>query len=99
MSSLPIIESCVDCGACCMLTPVPPFQDGESIARDVPDELMKLINDRVAADQHLDPLPCVWFDSSLRQCRHYNLRPEACRKFETGSDLCRLSRWDMQIPD
>ncbi|MEQ9406477.1 MAG: YkgJ family cysteine cluster protein [Fuerstiella sp.] len=97
MTSLPIIESCDDCGACCLCTPVPPFEPGEEVARDVPAELLQPIHDRIAADEHFQLLCCVWFDTASRRCRHYELRPEACRRFEINSDLCRLSRWDAGI--
>ena len=80
-----------------MRTPVPPFVPGEEVARDVPDDLLQLARDRVAADEHFDLLPCVWFDEVTRQCRHYDLRPEACRVFEINSDACRMSRWDVGI--
>jgi len=76
------------------MTPIPPFQPGEEVAKDVPADLMQLVQDRIDADQHFDMLPCVWLDSERNQCRHYDLRPDACRKFEIGSDLCRMARWD-----
>jgi uncharacterized protein len=97
MNKLPIIENCNSCGACCQLTPVPPFQPGEDIMKDVPDELMQPSRDRVAADQHFDRLACVWYDPELAQCRHYDLRPDACRKFEINSDLCHGARWDVGV--
>lgn len=56
------------------------------------------ILDRIAADQQFDDLPCVWFDGNSRRCRHYEQRPAACRRFEIGSDLCRLSRCDIGLP-
>ncbi|MEZ6063516.1 MAG: YkgJ family cysteine cluster protein [Planctomycetaceae bacterium] len=95
--ALPLIESCEGCGACCEFTPVPPFQPGEEAAKNVPDELLAAVRERIAADQHFDKVPCVWYDRSLRRCRHYDLRPDACRAFEIGGDLCRLSRWDAGI--
>ncbi len=95
--ALPVIESCDGCGACCEFTPVPPFQPGEEAAKDVPDELLHSVRQRIAADKHFDPLPCVWYDTATRQCRHYDLRPDACRTFEIGGDLCRLSRFDAGI--
>ncbi|MCA9051600.1 MAG: YkgJ family cysteine cluster protein [Planctomycetaceae bacterium] len=94
---LPIIESCDDCGACCRLTPIPPFADGETARRSVPDELLSPIRRRIAADQQFDKLPCVWFNAETLQCRHYELRPDACRQFEINSDLCRLSRWEFDL--
>ncbi len=66
-STLPVIETCDQCAACCRRTPLPPFQPGEEVARDVPDKLLQPIRDRIAADQEFELLPCVWLDdSSLR---------------------------------
>ena len=77
-----------------MRTPIPPFQPGEEAALGVPEELLLPVRQRVAADQHFDLLPCVWLNPETRLCRHYELRPQACRDFQISSDLCRLSRWD-----
>ncbi|MEZ6042049.1 MAG: YkgJ family cysteine cluster protein [Planctomycetaceae bacterium] len=96
-ANLPLIENCDRCGACCMRTPVPPFAPGEEAARNVPDSLLQTIQQRIDADQHFDLIPCVWFDPDLRRCRNYEYRPDACRAFEIGSTLCRLSRWDEGI--
>lgn len=79
------------------MTPIPPFQPGEEVAKDVPDSLLQPIRDRIAADQQFDMLSCVWFDVDQNQCQHYDLRPDACRKFEIGSDLCRIARWDVGV--
>ena len=94
MKKLPIIQDCQDCGACCQRTPIPPFEPGEEAVRDVPESLLVPIRQRIEADQHFDLIPCVWFDAQSKSCRHYDLRPAACRKFEVGGDLCRLTRWD-----
>ena len=94
---LPVIESCDDCGACCMKTSVPPFEPGEEIARCLTASQRVPIDERIEADQRFDDLPCVWFDMNTRRCLHYEQRPSACRKFEIGSDLCRLSRWDIGL--
>jgi uncharacterized protein len=91
---LRMIETCDHCGACCMSTPVPPFEPGEEGAFAIPAEAMELIARRIAEDRHFERLPCVWFDLQSRRCRHYEMRPSACRRFEINSDLCRLSRWD-----
>ena len=97
MNALPIIQSCDDCGACCRTTPIQPFEPGEEYQKDVPDDLLQPIRDRIAADQQFDLLSCVWFDEGSKQCRHYELRPDACRKFEINTDLCRLARWDLGV--
>lgn len=33
--------------------------------------------------------PCFWLDTTTRQCKHHNHRPNVCRDFEIGSKLCR----------
>lgn len=96
-SPLPVIESCEGCSACCQRTPVPPFQPGEEVALNVPDALLQPIQQRILADQHFDLLPCVWLDQQTGLCLHYDLRPQACRDFQIGGDLCRLSRWDEHV--
>jgi Fe-S-cluster containining protein len=92
--ALPLIESCDQCAACCRRTPIPPFQPGEEAFWNVPDALLEPIRERVRRDEHFDLLACVWLDPTTLRCRHYDLRPQACRDFERGSDLCRLSRDD-----
>ena len=91
---LPVVQSCDHCAACCIRTPVPPFQPGEEEALNVPAEWLEAVHLRIAADQHFDLIPCVWLDMESRRCSHYDFRPQACRDFEINSDLCRLSRWD-----
>ena len=57
MSLLPIVESCDSCSACCVMTPIPPFQPGEEAVREIPDDLLRPIRERIAADQQFDLLP------------------------------------------
>ena len=95
---LPVIENCDNCGACCRRTPVPPFQPGEESVWQVTSEQWQPVLDRIAADQQFDDIPCVWFDEDETRCLHYNQRPQACRDFEIGSTLCRLSRYDAGLP-
>ncbi len=90
-------ESCDHCAACCRCTPIPPFQPGEEAALNVPPELLEPVRQRIRLDQHFDLLPCVWLDPVTLKCRHYHLRPQACRDFQFGSDLCLLSRDDAGI--
>lgn len=103
MSDLPIIESCDDCGACCLQTPIPPFEPGEEAVKNVPETFLTAVRERIQQGQQFEVQPCVWFDSVSRRCLHYDFRPDNCRKFEIGSDLCRISRWDagldLQSPD
>ena len=94
MTGLPILESCDNCAACCLRTPIPPFQPGEEVVLNVPDEWLVPVHERIGADQQFDLVPCVWLNTDTLLCRHYDLRPQACRDFQINSDLCRLSRWD-----
>lgn len=95
---LPVISGCDGCCACCLRTPIPPFEPGEEAARDVPDAWLAPVRQRIAADQQFDLLPCVWLEPTTGLCQHYDHRPQACRSFEVGGDLCRLSRWDAGLP-
>jgi len=81
-----------------MQTPLPPFEPGEEEAYDLTPAQRQPVLDRIAADEQFDSLPCVWFDVAHRQCLYYEQRPDACRRFEIGSDLCRLSRCDAGLP-
>ena len=90
--TLPLIDSCDDCGACCRLTPVPPFQPGEEAVWNVPAWMLEPVQERIRRDEQFELLPCVWLDPDTLRCRHYEYRPQACRDFEIGSLLCRLSR-------
>lgn len=91
---LPPILSCEGCGACCRRTPVPPFEPGEEAFWNVPEWMLEPVLERIRREEQFELLPCVWFDSATLLCRHYDYRPQACRNFELGSPLCRLSRDD-----
>jgi Fe-S-cluster containining protein len=101
---LPVIDSCDDCGACCLVVTHPPFYrifdgDGEEawerLKRECPGIIAALIGDqekRRADGRPLYGTPCVWFDEPTRRCRHYEFRPRACREFEIGSPDCHDAR-------
>ena len=102
--SLPVIESCDGCGACCLVVSQPPFVrvfDGageeawERLRWDRPDLLAELLADTRARRSHGGPFhgtPCLWFDPAARRCRHHELRPRACREFAVGGTDCRDAR-------
>lgn len=92
MNSLPIIESCDGCGACCRQTPLPPFQPGEAVRRSIPDDLMQAVHERIQAELEFSLIPCVWFDEASNLCQHYEYRPDACRRFELSSFECHAAR-------
>lgn len=101
MIELPLLESCDNCGACCMITCVPPFVviNGvhEGVLRGVPNQLL----DEIMPDWHIrlsiPERPCSWLDTETKTCRHYEYRPQACRDFEINSKSCHAIRDYMDI--
>lgn len=102
--SLPIIESCDGCGACCRVVSRPPFRrvfdEGgedtwERLKWERPDLRAEILADdraRRAAGGPDHGTPCLWLDAETRRCRHYEYRPRACRDFALGGDDCRDAR-------
>lgn len=40
-------------------------------------------------------VPCLWFDTETKRCRHYEYRPETCRDPDVmfpGNEACRATR-------
>jgi len=87
MRHLTIVESCNDCGACCMQQGHPPYTNDE---RDlVPYELLAPIDAYLSSLEEDDfGQPCLWLDMETRQCQNYEHRPQVCRDFERGNNLC-----------
>ncbi len=102
--SLPLIDSCEGCGACCQVVTRPPFyhvfeEMGEEawdrVQRQRPDLVAELDADYQARQAGGGPFygtPCVWFDAETLRCRHYEYRPLACHMFEIGEEDCRDAR-------
>lgn len=94
---LPVIESCDQCGLCCMHLNVPPFS-GDSWD-DPPAELQAEIDAYVSSPRFRDePGPCLWLDLSTGKCRHYEDRPGCCESFERGNATCRMLRNEAGLP-
>jgi Fe-S-cluster containining protein len=103
-NSLPVIESCEGCGACCRVVTSPPFRrvfdgDGEEawerLRWDRPDLLAEILADARARKANGDAsfgTPCLWFDAANARCRHYELRPRACMEFALGGLDCHGAR-------
>jgi Fe-S-cluster containining protein len=102
--SLPLIESCDGCGACCRVVPLPPFLrrfDGsgdeawQRLGWERPELRAALLAAERARRGRGAPdygSPCLWYDAASGRCRHYEHRPRACREFSVGGDDCRDSR-------
>jgi Fe-S-cluster containining protein len=103
-TTLPVIESCDGCGACCLVVTLPPFyrvfdeagEDAwERLKRDRPDLLAEFLDGHRSrrASGHPDyGSPCLWYDPASARCRHYEYRPRACREFAVGGQECRDAR-------
>jgi len=91
-ASLPILESCDGCGACCRTVSVPPFRIDHVVdephERQVPQDLIEEFLPAWHVRLFVEASPCLWFDEATRLCRHYELRPQACRDFERNSPSC-----------
>ena len=83
---------CKSCGACCCFKwSWPVLRRDRSDAVNIPKEmvrtdypLMKTIDNR-----------CIALDGKVGEsvcCKIYNDRPNSCRQFEQGSDLCKEAR-------
>ncbi|QDU37210.1 Flagellin N-methylase [Maioricimonas rarisocia] len=96
--TLPVIENCDDCGACCMTVGTPPFvldeERDEARERGVSLPLRAEIQ---ARRRELDATgrrdaPCLWFDPETLRCRHHEMRPQVCRDYTIGDWHCRFAR-------
>jgi uncharacterized protein len=102
--TLPVIESCDGCGACCLVVTEPPFyrvfdETGEDAWERLKRERPELLAELRAASQRRRAggeasygSPCLWFDAETRRCRNYEYRPRACREFAIGSRDCHDAR-------
>jgi Fe-S-cluster containining protein len=102
--TLPVVNNCDGCGACCLVVTLPPFRrefegGGEDawqrLTWERPELCAALLAEERArrAASALDyGSPCLWYDASTRRCRHYEYRPRACREFQVGGIDCRDAR-------
>ncbi len=74
---------CDGCGACCLFMEWPPYKKVERIA----PEASKEIQDAIDAGQDRHMMDCLFLDGKL-QCKHYDDRPEACKRFEVNGHHC-----------
>lgn len=97
-SSLPTVDDCQGCGACCLHMGFPSYVQGNelqpaeehwvSMPEDLKGELLEYIQHyQSPADGELDGA-CVWFDQQERNCMHHEHRPNVCRDFKVGSKDC-----------
>jgi len=94
--ALPVLSSCEGCGACCHTVGVPPFRIdrlvNEPIQKQVPDQLLQELLPAWEVRLLVSASPCLWYDPATARCRHYAIRPDACRDFERNSPSCAAAR-------
>jgi Fe-S-cluster containining protein len=82
-----VVTSCEGCGVCCTEVPVPPFLDDIDF---IPAELQREVIEaqKVEAELTAQRRPCIWHDPKTMKCIHHDHRPNICREFEIGGELC-----------
>jgi Fe-S-cluster containining protein len=81
------VTSCEGCGVCCREQPFPPFLDDIDL---IPLELQKEVIELQKREAELWQLaqPCTWLDPKTNKCIHHEYRPNICREYEVGGELC-----------
>ena len=75
---------CVACGNCCHLVV-------ELTAADDVPEFMVVEHGGLRCMDQMGDGACVALDPATRLCTIYDRRPQTCRDFARGSELCRLA--------
>jgi Fe-S-cluster containining protein len=92
----PVVTSCDGCGFCCTEVSVPPFLDEIDF---VPKELAAefYAAQMIEAELVAQKQPCIWHDRVTRRCRHHEHRPNICREYEIGGELCLETRTKFRV--
>jgi uncharacterized protein len=87
----PAVTTCDGCGVCCTEVSVPPFLDEIDF---VPPELAAEFYAAQAIEAELvaQKQPCIWHDRATGKCKHHEHRPNICREYEIGGELCLETR-------
>jgi hypothetical protein len=102
-SAVALRYRCDECGACCRSFPI--FVTIEDVRREprIDTEALRLPRGHNAAgwSHQLFPLPfqeqCS-FLGPMDRCEIYGSRPQVCRDFEAGDDLCQEARGRHGLP-
>jgi len=86
--------NCDGCGACCAKMGTPPFLGHEifDLPEDLRDEVLKFYNQLEGLKREENRMPCYWYDTTTKKCKHYDHRPWVCKNFIVGSESCLLWR-------
>ncbi len=90
-SAIIAVTSCTNCGVCCREVVIPPFLDDIDF---IPRDLQKEILDAQKREAELlaAARPCIWFNEATGLCRHHEHRPNVCREYPVGEELCLEAR-------
>jgi Fe-S-cluster containining protein len=84
------IPSCFGCGACCRGLRVK--VSSKDIARGLPEKVTRLTIDNrgfyVRLMKQTEDKRCRALDPDTSLCTVYEVRPDVCREFERGGDMC-----------
>lgn len=83
IAPLPVIPPCAGCGRCCHL--VVELRPGDRIAEGLVVE-----HDGVRCMDQRGNGACVALDAVTQLCTIYENRPQTCRDFARGENLCRM---------
>ncbi|HET6251020.1 MAG TPA: YkgJ family cysteine cluster protein [Tepidisphaeraceae bacterium] len=84
----PVVD-CQGCGVCCREQSLPPFLDEIDFA---PIALQREVLEARKHEADYDGLPCLWWEKETGKCRHHADRPNICREYEVGGELCLETR-------
>ena len=89
MGSFTTNVPCVGCGACCGRMLVTEVCPGHSEVDDmVPKDMIEQVDGFFIMKKNPQTLVCVAFDEEKKCCTIYDRRPETCRDFEPGCQMC-----------
>jgi len=109
IQTLPVVEECSDCSACCNQHSLPPYSRVMILDRDLFDEwpfeddeiiewfdeLPDELKNELTANVDRSDKPCLWLNNG--KCRHYEQRPPACRAFPVDGKWCHIHRREAGI--
>ena len=86
-------EACRRCGACCANVACPPFVPEEMA--ELPRDIRNVVDWFRGRDPDRGPrvIPCYFLNIATRRCLIYEHRPQACREFKPGGQVCKELRW------
>jgi Fe-S-cluster containining protein len=85
----PAVTRCDGCGVCCREQNIPPYLDEIDF---IPPALQREVLEARKHEAELAGKPCIWWDEGTRKCRHHEDRPNICREYEVGGELCMETR-------